>query len=246
MTGFTAGAAHAAIAAFPVRSLADLRIGALVVVAPHPDDESLGCGGLIAACRANDIAVRIVVVSDGSGSHPNSRRWPPPRLARLRREETLAAATCLGVADLDVHFLELPDRAVPAAGAGAERAAAALAALAAGADTMAVTWRHDPHTDHRASCAIARAACVQLPATRLWEYPVWGLTLPPEERLPGPLPTGFRLDIAAHREAKVRAIASHLSQTTALIDDDPGGFRLEPAMIARFCRDHEPYIEAAS
>ena len=43
--------------------------------------------------------------------------------------------------------------------------------------------------------------------------------------------------------AKAAAIGAHRSQTTALIADDPQGFRLEPAMIARFLRDDEIFLQ---
>ncbi len=44
----------------------------IVVLAPHPDDESLGCGALLAAAFAGKGA-RVVCLTDGSGSHPGSR-----------------------------------------------------------------------------------------------------------------------------------------------------------------------------
>ena len=59
--------ALAAMMDMPLLSFGQLAIRGLIVVAPHPDDESLGCGGLIAAATAEDIPVRIVVVSDGAG-----------------------------------------------------------------------------------------------------------------------------------------------------------------------------------
>ena len=65
----------------------------VVVVAPHPDDESLGCGGLIAACCTQGIVVRLVVLSDGAGSHPGSQRYPAARLCALREAEVKEAAS---------------------------------------------------------------------------------------------------------------------------------------------------------
>ncbi|MFZ1431665.1 MAG: PIG-L family deacetylase [Geminicoccaceae bacterium] len=83
--------------------LAEVELDALtrgrgvVVVAPHPDDESLGCGGLIAACCAHGIEVRLLVLSDGTGSHPNSRRYPADRLRDLREAELEQATSILGL-----------------------------------------------------------------------------------------------------------------------------------------------------
>ena len=57
-----------------------------LVVAPHPDDESLACGGLIAEARAQGRLVRVVIVSDGTGSHPASKAYPNARLRDLASE----------------------------------------------------------------------------------------------------------------------------------------------------------------
>src|SRR4029079_2768884 len=84
--------ALAAMRDMPLLSFGQLDIRGLVVVAPHPDDESLGCGGLIAAATADGIPVRIVVVSDGAGSHPNSVAYPPAPLRLLRGSQTLPRA----------------------------------------------------------------------------------------------------------------------------------------------------------
>ncbi|WP_298967607.1 PIG-L family deacetylase [uncultured Methylobacterium sp.] len=235
----------AAAEALPVRDLRDLvGVGGLVVIAPHPDDESLGCGGLIAEACARGLSVRLVVVSDGVGSHPNSPSHPPERLRALRETETLAAARALGLDAAHVRFLRLPDRFVPSAGPAAEAAADAIAAAAreSGATALFVTWAHDPHCDHEAAAALARLARARLDGVRLHAYPVWGWALPPDTEV-GPAPRGARLAIEAHLPAKRAAVAAHRSQTTDLIADDPDGFRLEPAMIARFARPFEIFVE---
>ena len=228
----------------PVGDLTGLTGGrGLVVVAPHPDDESLGCGGLIAEAVARGLAVRLVVVSDGVGSHPNSPSYPPERLMLLREAETRAAVSVLGLAPGHVRFLRLPDRFVPSAGPEAESAADAIAAAAraCGAGALFVTWAHDPHCDHQAAARLVARARRQLPGVRVHAYPVWGWTLPPETEV-GPPPRGLRLDVGAHRAAKLAAIGAHRSQVSDLIDDDPEGFRLEPAMLARFTRGHEIFL----
>lgn len=217
----------------------------LVVVAPHPDDESLGCGGLIAAACEHGVPVRLVLVSDGTGSHPTSPSYPADRLRALREGELVESAAILGLPKSAITCLRLPDRAVPVAGPEFERAVLTIraAATAIAAGSVFVTWRHDPHGDHQASFAIARAAVAGFADVRLFAYPVWGWTLPDDAPLDEPEPKGGRLDIRPHLARKRRAIAAHRSQTTDLIDDDPNGFRLEPAMLARFDRPHELFLE---
>ena len=217
--------------------------GGLVIVAPHPDDETLGCGGLIAAARAANRSVRLIVLSDGCGSHTHSRLYPPDRLRDLREAETLHAVSVLGLDADAVTFLRLPDAHVPSEGPQARAAADAVAraAVAAAASAVFVTWRHDPHCDHRAAAAIVALARPNMPGVRVYEYPVWGWTLPPETEV-GEVPDGLRLDVSRHRDAKKRAVAAHASQITDLIADDPQGFRLEPAMIARLCGPYERFV----
>lgn len=228
----------------PVGTLDDLLSGGgLVVVAPHPDDESLGCGGLMAAARAAGRAVRVVIVSDGCGSHTHSALYPPAKLRALREAETLEAVAAVGVPAEAVRFLRLPDAGVPSAGPVAQAAADAIAITAreCGAGAVCVTWGQDPHCDHQAAAAIVRLAQAQFGEARTFAYPVWGWTLPEGTEV-GDGPTGLRLDITDHLPAKARAVAAHRSQTTDLISDDPTGFRLEPAMLTRFARPHEIYV----
>ncbi len=218
--------------------------GGLVIVAPHPDDESLGCGGLIASARAGGRDVRLLVISDGVGSHRHSRSHPPARLRALREAETIEAAAALGLEAAAVRFLRLPDAAVPTEGPDAETAVDAIVATAdaCAAGAVCVTWRHDPHCDHLAAAILVERARPRLNAARVYEYPIWGWTLP-EGTDVGAGPSGLRLDIAARMEAKRAAVAAHRSQTTALITDDPEGFRLDATMLERFARPFEIYLD---
>ena len=242
----TAADFFAAASRLPIGTLWDVtRGGGLVVVAPHPDDESLGCGGLIAAACAAGVPVRLVVVSDGVGSHPNSRRYPPARLRALREEETCRAAAALGLGAQAIRFLRLPDRRVPTVGAEADAASSTIAAAVReiGANTICVTWRHDPHCDHTASAILVDAAQAELGEARVLSYPVWGSTLQPDTDV-GPAPRGLRLDVSRHAVEKAAAIGAHRSQTTDLIDDDPAGFRLTHEMIVRLSGPYEILLES--
>ena len=124
----TVGEVLAAAHSFPFRPLREmLEARPFIVIAPHSDDESLACGGLIAdACRQG-VRGKVVIVSDGTGSHPNSRAYPPDRLSSLREEEARQAGTELGLKPEDMLFLRLPDRFVPYRGEDAERAIGVIA-----------------------------------------------------------------------------------------------------------------------
>ena len=79
-----------------------------IVIAPHQDDETFGCGGLIAIKKANGIPVTIVFLTDGRGA----ARLPgttEEHLVKNRRHEAIAASISLGVPETDLHFLNLPD-----------------------------------------------------------------------------------------------------------------------------------------
>ena len=235
--------AMAALQRFAYANLPDvLGGGGLVVIAPHPDDESLGCGGLIAEACAKGVPTCVIVVSDGTGSHPRSRAFPRTRLRTLREAEARQAVSALGLPPRSVEFLRLPDRFVPSDGA---RAAAAVRSIVAAARRIAasaifVSWRHDPHCDHEAAYRLALCAQREL-GVALYEYSVWGAALKPNVAVTAPA-SGFRLRIDRHRARKQRAIALHKSQVGGLIADDPGGFQLSSADLARFAGPFESFI----
>jgi LmbE family N-acetylglucosaminyl deacetylase len=216
-----------------------------VVVAPHPDDESLACGGLLAEACPHGLRGKVVIVSDGVGSHSKSKAYPPDRLRTLREDEAKRAAAELGLKPADMLFLGLPDRFVPSEGEEAERAIEAIAECAReiGARSLFVSWRHDPHCDHEASYRIARAVQRRAGNLRLFEYVVWGHTLAPSTKV-DPI-GGFRIEVSHEAlERKRRAIAAHRSQTTNLIDDDPDGFRFTQSGLARFDLPYEFFFES--
>lgn len=229
----------------PIRSLRDvIGDGGIVVVAPHPDDESLGCGGLIAEACALSLAVRLIFISDGTGSHPNSPSFPKPRLLLEREMEARKASAILGVAPTAITFLRLPDRSVPIEGRDAERAVSEI--LCAVTDIQAsaifVTSDLDSHCDHRASFSIVRQVHERLLQTHVFTYPIWAWRSPELPSVPNN-PEGFRLDVKQHISRKRAAIEQHRTQLGKLIQDDPEGFQLEPEMIDFFLVPYETYLE---
>jgi LmbE family N-acetylglucosaminyl deacetylase len=231
--------------ALPFGTLHDI-IGpaAPLVLAPHADDESLGCGGLIAACCKRGTPPCVVILTDGTGSHPASRAYPPDRLRALREQEARDAVQRLGGTTDDAVFLRLQDTAAPTAGPEFDAAVRRIANLAraGGCGTILAPWRHDPHCDHEAADLMAREAAAMAGLPHL-AYPVWGWTLPPDHALPDQSATGWRLDIAEHLQAKRDAIAAHASQYSDLITDDPTGFRLPRTLLAVFERPYEVFLK---
>jgi LmbE family N-acetylglucosaminyl deacetylase len=243
-----AGQMLAAAQAFAFSTL-DQRLGegGLVVIAPHPDDESLACGGLIAGACAQGRPTRVIIISDGTGSHPASKTYPKGRLKSLRENEAKNAVSELGLDPRhDIVFLRLPDRYVPSKGARAEKAIGKITGCVKDVEARAlfVSWRHDPHCDHRASYNIARAVQHRVSGLRLYEYTVWGSALPTATLIGEPF-DGFRIAIDREKEKKQRAIAAHRSQVTDMIKDDPNGFRLTDRDLARFGLPYEFFFESA-
>ncbi len=233
--------------ALPVVSREALTNGApFIILSPHPDDETLGLGGLISlACQAGQ-RVHVVVLTDGAGSHPRSVRYPPQRLVDLRKAEVMAAGEILGLNPSFVRHLDLPDTQAPLEGPQFDAAVGAVSDLIRESEskTVFVTWEQDPHCDHRAAATIAEAARAANPAVKLCAYPIWGWHLDPDKEVPGP-PRGHRLDIARERALKHRAIAAHASQMSDLIQDDPTGFRFTAETLAPFLGPYEYIYEVA-
>lgn len=241
-----AGTFFEAVRDLPEGTLASVTGGRpFVVLSPHPDDESLGVGGVIAAACAANQRVDVVVVSDGAGSHPRSTRFPPDALVRLRKMETARAAAALGLSPARLTHLDLPDTAVPLRGPAFEAAVDRIAAVMreAGARTLLVTWGRDPHCDHEAVDAMAKALRARDPDLKLWSYAIWGRHLAPDTPIDEPRPTGYRIDVTPWLAAKHAAIAAHASQMTDLIDDDPDGFRFTPDTLAPFLEPVETLFE---
>jgi LmbE family N-acetylglucosaminyl deacetylase len=229
-----------------VTAIEPLAARRVLVVAPHPDDETLGCGGLIARLVAAGGLVHTVFVTDGGASHPHSRAWPRPRLAALREREATEALAALGAGDSPRTFLRLGDAAMPPVGTTAfSEARDALANILGDLrpDLVVLPWRRDPHCDHRDGWRLAREAlrqCAQDPP--ILEYAIWL----DELGAPGDFPVAgeveeVRVDVGPAVTAKRSALAAHRSQISDLIDDDPTAFRLRPETIARLTTGTERF-----
>lgn len=230
----------------PLRSLSTINPCCVLIVAPHPDDETLGCGGAIALLRSLNIEVQVLVVSDGTLSHPRSIKYPAPALRKLREQETLAAMQILGVESTMVTFLGLPDGGIANfVSTQSTYTTCATYLNAVSPKTIFLPWRYDPHPDHRATWHLIHQTISQRSLTpRIIEYPIWDWDQAQQGTVKDTANiTGWRLDIDTVKERKQQAIAQYRSQITDLIDDDPEGFRLTPEMLANFSHSWELYFE---
>ena len=222
-------------------------IGHLVVVAAHPDDETLGAAGLLS--RAG-VRSSVLVATSGEASHPGSSTHTPDDLARLREEECLAA-----VADVDpgatVTFLRLPDGQLDDDVRRAELGEGILNLLLSSAPGTRVVvvspWAGDRHPDHAAAAGAAAEAAdraraegrdVEVLAAPIW---LWFWAEPGDVEVPWTRMRALRLDAEAVA-AKGAALARHVSQVQPLSGLPGDEVLLHPGMIAHFERDFEAFV----
>ncbi|WP_184623298.1 PIG-L deacetylase family protein [Xanthomonas sp. 3058] len=210
----------------------------LVVVAPHPDDEVLGCGGLIAAAQAAGLPVRIVSLTDGELAYPDAPGWAPRLLAPVRRGELEDAVGELGLPVASVVHLGLGDGALSSL---QDRIADALGTLLQPGDLVLVTWRRDGHPDHEAAARAAETACNRHAASLL-QYPVWAWhwSRPGDGVFEDA--RALRFDLSADiADAKTRAIARFATQTGQCTPAIANPI-LPPHVLERFERRFEVFF----
>ena len=114
----------------------------LVVAAPHPDDEILACGGLLAACVQSRVPVRVIGLTDGDASHGTDDPLAMRQLAVQRRVESCAGLRVLGLAARNVVRWHIPDGCVRQYQA---RITQAMIRLLQPSDVVVTPWAMDGH-----------------------------------------------------------------------------------------------------
>jgi LmbE family N-acetylglucosaminyl deacetylase len=160
----------------------------------------------------------VIVLTDGTASHPNSRSHPAAKLRRLREAESRAGMNLLGAGPGAIGFMGLPDADCPIAGPAFDAVVTAIAALAMrmGAGTILANWPFDGDPDHEAAHAIAQAAARESGAAHL----SYTTVLPGEAPLPYSGAMRTEIDVSAYMPQKQAAIAAHRSQYADIITDD--------------------------
>ncbi|WP_339531170.1 PIG-L family deacetylase [Pseudomonas mucidolens] len=161
------------LANLPVISVAELvpEGRRAVIIAPHPDDEVLGCGGLLQGLAALDRTLQLISVTDGSASHPGSRRWPAQRLSVVRPQESAQALHRLGLPLHSLKWLRAGFADSQVAAREDELGEFIQRHLKPG-DVVFTTWREDGHCDHEAVGRASARAALAVGAS-LVELPIW-------------------------------------------------------------------------
>lgn len=218
----------------------------ILAVAPHPDDEALGCGAVLWHLGRLGRTIHVAFVTDGGASHPNSPTWPRTRLAAAREAEGAEALAALGLGEAGRTFMRLRDADMPAEGTPDHIAALEAAGTVVRdvrPDLVLLPWRRDPHRDHRDAWSLFRRALDEAglqPPTL--EYAIWL----DEIGAPGDHPKQGEMErvsfaVGEAQAPKRRAVAAHRTQTEPLIHDDPTAFRLTEATIDRLVGPVESY-----
>jgi LmbE family N-acetylglucosaminyl deacetylase len=159
----------------------------VLALAAHPDDESVGCGGLLALLADAGAEVHICFATDGEATIGAS--MPPSEVGRRRRLEAEAACRILGTRP--PRFLGHPDGGLAGV---ADALAADLRRLVdeVRPDVVIAPWELDGHPDHRAVHAALPAGI------EVWGYETWT-----------PLTPNRVVDISSVFERKARALACY-------------------------------------
>lgn len=197
----------------------------VVVVAPHPDDEVLGAGGISAALAANGVRITLVSVTDGEASHVGRAE----ELRALRPCESASAAAVLGTRPRQHLSLHLPDGAVDVV--AVENA---LAAVIDPDDLVLAPWEHDGHPDHDHVGVAARRVCQRTGASLLG-YLVWAWHWAKPSDLPWSKASRFALGdgITRRKRSAVRCFDSQLSGVDPILSD---------STVRRLTRDFEVFL----
>ncbi len=207
--------------------LTTLPAGPLLVFSPHQDDESLGCGGVIALKRRAGDSVHVVFVTDGSACYdggPAATALPTEELIRIRQDEAIAALATLGVERDMITFLDHVDSQLDRLDSAAwQHAVSAIESIIRTVDPAQILAPHpaDVHSDHIATSKLVRAALDSWGrSVDVWQYLVWSLWKVEhlaDFRAAG-TPGLRRVDITPVRALKKEALMHYRSQFEPELD----------------------------
>ena len=171
----------------------------ILVLSPHPDDESIGCGGTIASCIAAGDQVTVVFLTSGEKGVEGT---PPNETRTIREQEATRACEILGVQHIE--FWHEPDGQLLVTVDLIAKVQRLIGRLRPA--LVFAPHPEDDHVDHKAAADLAIRAVSTLPepikGLELWMYEIWAAL------------TDFDqvIDISDVLERKLTAIRAHASQ----------------------------------
>jgi LmbE family N-acetylglucosaminyl deacetylase len=210
----------------------------IIVVAPHPDDEVFGAGGIIQHARNRHIEVAVLAVTDGESCYPFSDASAHRELARRRECESREALRRLGWAEPVIERLHLSDGDVAAR---REELEERLTGSLRPGDWCVAPWSFEGHPDHDA-CGVAALGACRATGARMLSYLVWTWHWATPQDVSIPWHRFKRLELSRREAARKRwASMAFESQTS------PRGVSSEPVLPApllrRFWRRYEIYVD---
>jgi LmbE family N-acetylglucosaminyl deacetylase len=171
--------------------------GHVMIIAPHPDDEVIGCGGTALRHVRGGDPVSVIYLTRGESSRGYPWLGPQERKA-TRMKEALASCAILGIRD--TLFLEGADGNLSAPDVAAELTRKVTEAIRVRQPKVIyVPHADDNHADHAAAyqmvVQIARGCS---PRPVIYQYELWS-----------PLSADFAVDVSRQMKAKVKAIKCH-------------------------------------
>ncbi len=216
----------------------DLECRRLVVVAAHPDDESLGAGGLIHRAHRQGLDIYVVLLTAGEASHPLASVTSRRELATRRLGEMDQALRELAPGS-PLVFLGVPDGEV--ASAEEQMTASLVEVIGDGQRTALVApWRHDGLPDHDAAGRAAAAAARRTGAL-LVEYPIWYWNRGSPHEAPWERMRRIDLEDVDVR-AKWSAVQAHASQTDRPSPAEGEEVLLHRRVLGHYCGEVEHFV----
>lgn len=209
-----------------------------IVFSPHQDDETFGCGGMIALKREQGITVVVAILTDGRGS--TSDIYSQNKIIEIRKQETVTALKILGVESSEIYFLDKPDGTLRDLNlAEKQQTIIEVVELLKHYQPGEVYVPHykDCHQDHEATYYLVKEAIAQAKITvEFLQYPIWLFWRAPLFILLKiqDISAAYQLSIESVQNKKNQAIAAYPSQIQSL----PRGF------IQRFLTSKEIFFKS--
>lgn len=206
-------------------------LGPILIASPHPDDETLGCGGLIAHCAMLASPVTVLAMTNGEASHPGDAMWRE-KLGNIRRQEQRNALKALGLIVPDIIPLGLPDGGLEHLDQVQHERLHKLVLYviqSRGIRTLFVPAVDDCHADHRVTARLMANVALSHPVGHFFSYQIW----PPELRASqvSANEREYAHDISDLVGLKRSAIYQHRSQLSAVDPAHTEGFRMPEALL---------------